>query len=134
MPKLDTPYGWNLGLIFLINAELSKISARIVFNKFEVTESIFLGNEEYEGSTEYDLDDYAWTTQSTSTQQYIIEKYTVPNTGINYGDIPVMPGHAIPPMYTSATPTVVASSSLTPVTTTSSIVLNPDQKKAPIQK
>ena len=45
-----------------------------------------------------------------------------------------MPGHAIPPMYTSATPTVVASSSLTPVTTTSSIVLNPDQKKAPIQK
>ena len=94
----------------------------------------FLGNEEYEGSTEYDLDDYAWTTQSTSTQQYIIEKYTVPNTGINYGDIPVMPGHAIPPMYTSAAPTVAASSSLIPVTTTTSIVLNSDQKKARIQK
>ena len=45
-----------------------------------------------------------------------------------------MPGHAIPPMYTSTAPTVASSSSLIPVTTTSSIVLNPDQKKAPIQK
>ena len=45
-----------------------------------------------------------------------------------------MPGHAIPPMYTSTSPTVAASSSMIPVTTTSSIILNPDQKKARIQK